>query len=97
MMSFALLRSDGKTSRRRWFIVAVFFTLVALIIATANHYRQNHYGEINFPTPESVSGFAKDVRIKEYVKPEGVKVIGLVFYGRRNRVEILRCYLEVRA
>jgi hypothetical protein len=28
------------------------------------------------------------------VKPVGVPVIGLIFFGRRDRVEVLRCYLE---
>ena len=40
--------------------------------------------------------------LKEYVppqlnstKPGGVKVIGLVFYGRKEFVSILDCYLKV--
>lgn len=28
------------------------------------------------------------------VKPLGVKVIGLIFFGRKDRVQILRCFLE---
>ncbi|KAI9738198.1 MAG: hypothetical protein M1834_008696 [Cirrosporium novae-zelandiae] len=27
-------------------------------------------------------------------KPEGFKVVGLIFYGRRDRVEVLDCYLK---
>ena len=34
--------------------------------------------------------------IAEWQKPEGMKVVGLVFYGRRRFVSILRCYLDVR-
>lgn len=30
------------------------------------------------------------------VKPDGLKVIALVFFGRKDRVEIMRCFLEVR-
>jgi hypothetical protein len=33
--------------------------------------------------------------IAEWEKPEGMKVIALVFYGRRRYVEILDCYLKV--
>jgi len=34
------------------------------------------------------------IQIKEFVKPKDIKIVGLVFYGRKNRVEMLRCYLE---
>ncbi|RMZ79670.1 hypothetical protein DV738_g3177, partial [Chaetothyriales sp. CBS 135597] len=27
-------------------------------------------------------------------KPDGIKVVGLIFFGRRDRVKILNCYLE---
>lgn len=33
--------------------------------------------------------------IAEWEKPEDMKVIALVFYGRRRYVEILDCYLKV--
>ena len=33
--------------------------------------------------------------IAEWRKPEGMKVVGLIFYGRRRFVSILRCYLDV--
>ena len=31
-----------------------------------------------------------------YKKPKDLKVYGLVFYGRWDRVQILECYLRVR-
>jgi hypothetical protein len=31
----------------------------------------------------------------DFRKPPGVKIVGLVFYGRREFVEILNCYLQV--
>ena len=34
--------------------------------------------------------------IAQWKKPSGMKVIGLVFYGRRRFVSILDCYLKVR-
>jgi hypothetical protein len=30
-----------------------------------------------------------------YQKPQGIKIYGLVFYGRWDRVQILDCYLKV--
>jgi hypothetical protein len=32
----------------------------------------------------------------EFVKPEGIPVVAYIFFGRRSRVELLRCYIEVR-
>lgn len=32
--------------------------------------------------------------VAQWSKPEGVKIIGLVFFGRRTTVEILDCYLK---
>jgi hypothetical protein len=34
--------------------------------------------------------------LREWRKPAGMKVIGLVFYGRKDFVEVLDCYLQVR-
>ncbi|RMD41666.1 hypothetical protein DV735_g3432, partial [Chaetothyriales sp. CBS 134920] len=52
----------------------------------------------NNPDPPSLSpdrlGFSADMGVKEFRKPEGIKVIGLVFFGRRDRVEIMKCFLE---
>ena len=42
-------------------------------------------------TPSSVM---KSLRPGTQVKPEGFKVIGLLFYGRRSTIEILECYLR---
>ena len=33
--------------------------------------------------------------LRAWKKPDGLKVIGLVFYGRKEFVEILDCYLKV--
>jgi hypothetical protein len=39
---------------------------------------------------------ATTVSVQELVKPEGITVVAYVFFGRKSRVEILRCYIEVR-
>ncbi|SPJ75356.1 uncharacterized protein FTOL_05087 [Fusarium torulosum] len=41
-----------------------------------------------------VMGLTKVHPLKPPVKPEGVIVSGLVFYGRKSRVSSMRCYLE---
>lgn len=94
-MAGPILHSDGNNSRRRWILVVVVFAILALIISSISHYRQNYYGELSFPTPDSHTGYSKDLQVKEFVKPVGIKIIGFVFFGRRSRVEILRCFLEV--
>lgn len=94
-MAGPLLHFDAKHSRRRWIIAILIFVVLAALITTLTHYRRDHYGELRFPTSHAEPGFAKDLRIEEFIKPEGVKIIGLVFFGRKNRVEILRCFLEV--
>ena len=48
-----------------------------------------------FPTPHSEHRYAQKIHVKEFVKPKGVKIIGLVFFGRRSRVEMLKCFIEV--
>ena len=84
---------DKDTKRRRWFITVAVFIALAIILAATNHYK-NNYGELAFPTPQAPSGHSTKLEVKEFVKPKGIKIIGLVFFGRKNRVEMLRCYLE---
>jgi hypothetical protein len=81
------------TKRRRWFIIIAVFLALAISLAATNHYR-NKYDELAFPTPHGLSKFSTSLDIKEFTKPKGIKIIGLVFFGRKNRVEILRCFLE---
>ena len=38
---------------------------------------------------------SREEHISRWQKPTGIKVIGLVFYGRRRFAEILQCYLHV--
>ncbi|KIV85934.1 hypothetical protein PV11_01584 [Exophiala sideris] len=94
-MTGPALQFNGKrSSRRRLIIALVIFFISAISISIYTFARQTYHGELQFPTPESASGFSKDVRVEQFIKPEGIKIIGLVFFGRKNRVEILRCFLE---
>ncbi len=47
--------------------------------------------QLTFPSQESATN---DSRVWSFDKPKDIKIIGLVFFGRKSRVEILRCYLE---
>ena len=48
------------------------------------------------PEPEEgMLGFARGPRIVVPEIPEEFQTVGVVFYGRRSRVEILDCYLKV--
>ncbi|KIM94354.1 hypothetical protein OIDMADRAFT_172663 [Oidiodendron maius Zn] len=46
------------------------------------------------PLVGSPSEVQYNLRAADVVIPEGVKIIGLVFYGRRDYVKILECYLK---
>lgn len=95
-MAIPLLHSDNKNSRRCWFLGVAVFVLLAILIAAATHYRHNTYSEphFSFPTSETETEYSTDLPLQEFHKPDGIKIIGLVFFGRKNRVEILRCFLE---
>jgi len=93
-MAVPLLHLDAKYSRRRWIIAILIFVVLGTLITTLTHYRRDHYGELRFPISHAEPGFTKDLRVEEFIKPEGVKIIGLVFFGRKSRVEIMRCFLE---
>jgi hypothetical protein len=79
------------TKRRQWFIIVAVFLVFAILLAASNHYKNNYYGDLEFPTP---SGHATSLSVKDFAKPAGIKIIGLVFFGRKSRVEMLRCFLE---
>ena len=46
--------------------------------------------KLNAPTPVPPGASV------DWSKPKDLRVIGLIFYGRASRVEVLNCYLEVR-
>jgi hypothetical protein len=83
-----------KAKRRRWLIIIAVFLTLAVILAGSNHYKNNYYGELAFPTPDGPTGYSTTLAVNEFVKPKDIRIIGLVFFGRKNRVEMLRCFLE---
>src|ERR1700722_11175932 len=95
-MATWLATGDRGQTRRRWVIIGTILSVLILVFTFAPPFRSRHHGEMAFPTPHSDHEYAPKVQIKEFVKPKGVKIIGLVFFGRRNRVEMLKCFIEVR-
>jgi len=94
-MARSLFHGDGKASRRRWLIGIAVFTAIAILIAVTTYQRPKVHGDVAFPPFDSPPGLVKDIPVGEFIKPAGLKIIALVFYGRRSRVEISRCFLEV--
>jgi hypothetical protein len=94
-MAGAILSGDPKSSRRRWIIALVIFSVLAIMLAATSRYHLQRPREFAFPLPNSDLGHSRLIEIKEFVKPKDVTIVGLVFFGRKNRVEMLRCYLEV--
>lgn len=73
--------------------VAYFFAAGYNIFALST--RPSHLDSIVMPLVESPSEVQYNLRAADVVIPKGVKIIGLVFYGRRDYVKILECYLKV--
>ena len=96
-MAGAMLNRDRISLRRRWIIALIIFSLIAITLTATPRYHVGRSREFAFPLPHSDIGHSKMIEIKEFVKPKNVTIIGLVFFGRKNRVEMLRCYLEVSA
>ncbi len=78
-------------SRQRFFfakhvykILAVVLLLVTAVITTVCLLRDPHLERLRQPSAPVP------------VIPQHFRVVGLVFYGRRSRVEVLDCYLKVR-
>jgi phosphoribosyl 1,2-cyclic phosphodiesterase len=96
-MAGAILNRDRISSQRRWIIALFIFSLIAITLIATSRYHLGRSREFAFPVPHSDIGHSKIIEIKEFLKPKDVTIIGLVFFGRKNRVEMLRCYLEVSA
>lgn len=108
-MAGPLLGWDKQTSRRRWAIVAAVLTFVLLLFTATSHYRPARPYNLKPPSPPqplnhppqsaghvSPTDPAKTVSVPQFTKPEGISIVGYIFFGRKSRVEILRCYVEVR-
>lgn len=97
-MAPLLINWDKQNSRRRLVIVAAAFTLVLLIFTATSYYRPSPQAPHSPPqTVDHAPTFtnpAQAVGVPKLTKPEGVPIVGYIFFGRKSRVEILRCYIE---
>lgn len=71
----------------RWIFLVLFLLMTVLV---GSFYRSRG---VSLPSTAAAltSVFTGEHKI---VKPEGFKIIAIVFYGRPDRVEILNCYLQ---
>lgn len=82
--------------QRRWqlcILSVILFTILALLFNTES--RSQPPTEVN-PVPLSHLGVSLHNQAGSSVttKPNDVRIIGFVFFGRKDRVQILNCYLE---
>jgi hypothetical protein len=80
-----------------WWPVLGAICFIALLVNLAI-FKQNH--RRNEPTHLSYAHRAAWVslpdRVDKFEKPKDFRIVALIFYGRRDRVSILDCYLKVR-
>lgn len=81
--------------KSKWSIALIGTLFAILFISLTAHFRPTKPQHLEFP-PIPGGAPVYPTSADKFVKPENVTIVGLVFYGRRNRVEMLRCYLEVR-
>lgn len=92
---------------RRALIVAfkllLITSLLAVLFITTLQLYRNRLGQnsepatLNAEPGEASLGLVRGPKIAVPEIPLSFKTVGLVFYGRRSRVEILDCYLKVRS
>ena len=83
--------------QRRWQLVILtsILSIIVFLYVSIDHPRHPH---TKLADPLPVSGLGVSLHnqgtASRLIKPKDVKVIGLVFFGRKDRVQILKCYLE---
>ena len=88
--------------RPRWILIGLATVAALLIVGVAlNKGKGFKIPKPFHPSkpeePELGSGGSKDAskgKVKQWKKPEGFKIIGLIFFGRPPVVAILDCYLK---
>lgn len=87
--------AGGRISSKKGFriVMLCLFVLVALLVGAFYHSRPT-----KTPTPQMNVHTSTDAHPHavqhQIAKPEGLKIIAFVFYGRPSRVEMLDCYLK---
>ena len=85
--------SSGR--RSKWNIALGLFVGFALFLTAVFLYRGRPSPlPVQVAFPLQITSTSHSLLPTNLVKPDNVRVIALVFFGRRNRVEMLRCYIE---
>lgn len=88
--------SDFGRLQRQWqfVILTTVLTVIIFLYAALDHPHKPPFPKSD-PLPISDLGVLHSQEaLTRPVKPKGVKVIGLIFFGRKDRVQITKCYLE---
>jgi hypothetical protein len=96
---------NSKLSVYHLIACAVIFFVSGLLYLSQHHFRLRSYlpskpplSYVHPPAPPPLDLSAGyNAYNGDFRKPPGLKIVGLVFYGRREFVEILNCYLQVRS
>ncbi|KAJ9652724.1 hypothetical protein H2198_008043 [Neophaeococcomyces mojaviensis] len=85
---------DSSRLRRRWQLLILTILLSIILLLFFRH--EGRPRELSDPVPLNQLGISPHNQGigHRLVKPSGVKVIGLIFFGRKDRVQILQCFLE---
>ncbi len=73
-----------------------FLSITTLHLYRARSGKRFEPATLNAKPGEASLGLVRGPKIAVPEIPSSFKTIGLIFYGRRSRVEILDCYLKVR-
>lgn len=91
-----VLFDPGRLQRRWQLLILISLLSIIIILFFSNDRPLPPPKDLVNPLPISQLGVSHHNQgiPNSLIKPPDVKVIGLIFFGRKDRVQILRCYLE---
>jgi len=88
-----LLANLHRSNPRLVRIAILCFVAISLLLGLRSAHASG-YKIPSLPSSLRANRDASTTALKSWQKPEGFKIIGLVFYGRRKTMEVLDCYLQ---
>jgi len=88
-----LLANLHRSNPRLVRIAILCFVAISLLLGLRSAYASG-YKLPSLPSSLRTYRDASTTALKSWQKPEGFKIIGIVFYGRRKTMEVLDCYLQ---
>jgi len=87
---------DPTRLQRRWqlIILTAILGIIVFLFFSFDHPPPRRRAADTLPISQLGVSLHNQGTAGRLIKPKDVKVIGLVFFGRKDRVRILRCYLE---